>query len=221
MPKGIKGPKGQKKKTASEKVPPHSNFGHSHEGKIEERIEIFCLEYLKDMNCVRSYRSAYGCDYAQACGNASRFFQREDVQSRLSILMEKRKTRLQIDGDRVIQELAAVGLSNIGTFQTWDGTDVMTHNSSDLDTRSIKEVKVIRQKFGDDGETITQELKMHDKVKALVALGEHFGVLKNVKKDLDDGTALVAAMQAGIELRDKRIKEALLKAGTIEKPVVE
>ena len=79
--------------------------------KLEnQKHEVFCEEYLKDLNATQSaVRSGYSQKTAGSIGQ--RLLKKVEIQHRISELMEERSKRTEITADKVIEELGAIAFN--------------------------------------------------------------------------------------------------------------
>ncbi len=74
---------------------------------LTPKQELFCLEYLKDLNGTQAAtRAGYSSDTAQE--QASRLLSNVMVASRVHELIQARTERLQVDADWVLRQLVTV-----------------------------------------------------------------------------------------------------------------
>lgn len=77
--------------------------------EITEREELFCHEYLQDLNKTRAYMRAYGNDnYASSAVSASRLFKNPNILTRIDELMKERNDSLKIDAAYVLENLISI-----------------------------------------------------------------------------------------------------------------
>ncbi|EZQ10751.1 terminase small subunit [Acinetobacter sp. Ver3] len=141
-----------------------------------EKYELFCHEYLKDLNYARAGREV-GIKNRQ---NVTPIFTRDDVQQRIAYLSSERIERTKIDADYVLRRLVEI--------DQMDVLDIMDDNYS---FRPIGEWPLIWRQyvsnienleefegFGEDREQIgwIKKIKWPDKIKNLELLGKHVSV---------------------------------------------
>lgn len=150
-----------------------------------KKHELFCQEYLIDLNATKAAeRAGYSAKTANEQG--ARLLANVSVQSRISELMTKREKRTEITQDRVLQEYAKIGFSDIKNFvefktaksvvgQDNDGEDIIdwrivlaVKDSKEVDGILISEVSIAK-----DG---TFKFKLHDKMNALEKMGKHLNM---------------------------------------------
>lgn len=152
--------------------------------------QVFCDEYLIDLNATRAYKVAYpSCkkeDSARKAG--SRLLTIVDIQSYISSKMQEREKRTEVTQDMVIQELAKIAFLDISKLYDKNGK---LKNIQDIDkdtVRAISSLKTLEEYdgYGEDREKIgdTQKVKLLDKTKALELLGRHLGIF-NDKLDVN------------------------------------
>lgn len=162
-------------------------------GKLTRNQQVFCDEYLIDLNATRAYKAAYKrvTNDNTAAVNGSRLLRNAKVKAYIDSKMKAREKRTEITQDKVLKELAKIGFANAtdyvnvveGECEEYiieDGvvvdTVVKTYKYVELqDTNKLPEDKrtaISEIKQGKNG----IELKLHDKVKTLELIGRHLGM---------------------------------------------
>jgi hypothetical protein len=107
----------------------------------------------------------------------------------------------------VIAELAAIGFAKLGDYAEWGTDRFVLHESRAVDSRALVEIKVKETVLagGENGETILKReygIKLQDKLKALVKLGEHLGMW-----DAKPAATIDASVPGGVQifLPDRKI----------------
>ncbi len=81
-------------------------------GKLTVREELFCQEYLVDLDLkAAAIRAGYKASYAQA--RAYELLQRPPIAARIKAAMAKREKRTEVTSDRVVKELARIAFSDL------------------------------------------------------------------------------------------------------------
>lgn len=104
--------------------------------------------------------------------NAHRMRNKDDVARRINELLVRSETLTNISVERIAQELARIGFSNVTDALSFTNKSVRLKNSADLDddvTAAIAEVQQTK-----DG----VKLKFHDKRGALTELAKYKGMFK-------------------------------------------
>lgn len=146
-------------------------------GPLEnDRFELFCQEYLKDLNAARAGREI-GIKYRQ---NVTPVFADEGVQDRIAYLSNERLKRTQVDADYVLKRLVEI-----------DQMDVLDIMNDDYSFKPIGEWPVIWRQYVSNIENIEQfegfgeereqsgwlkKIKWPDKIKNLELIGKHVAV---------------------------------------------
>ena len=149
-------------------------------------------EYLIDLNATQAaIRAGYSPETAYSIGSEN--LKKPEIRACIEKAMAERSKRTGINQDRIIMELAKIGLLNPKDLVDFDEATVK-EEAAEEDLAAIASVRVKRFPTK-DGEGIEREIKMHDKTKALELLGRHFGMFKDKvevsgleeeKKKLDD-----------------------------------
>ena len=164
-------------------------------GKLTKKNEVFCDEYLIDLNATQvAIRAGYSVESAGSIG--SELLKKPEIRARIDKAMAERSRRTGINADRVLRELARVAFV--------DPSQVIDLNTAEVKPDAIKDdlaaiagmkVKYVPHKdFDEDGEPIIEqaierEVRLADKLKALELCGKHLGMFADKVKL--DGTVPV------------------------------
>tara|TARA_R110001599_G_scaffold73906_1_gene204207 strand:- start:4671 stop:5219 length:549 start_codon:yes stop_codon:yes gene_type:complete len=153
-------------------------------GKLTDKQEMFCKEYLIDLNATQAaIRVGYSVKTAEA--QSSRLLTNVNIQERITELKESRSNRIEMSSDGVLKELK--------NWVEGDYTDLMM-----LTAKQIKELapeirrlitgfkRTTRRIPGTDEEEIQIEVKFIDKQKAMEMIAKHIGFYE---KDNEQGKA--------------------------------
>lgn len=141
-----------------------------------EKHELFCREFLKDLNVVQAMiRAGYADTTAKR--NGYKTFQREDVQARIAELKDERNERLDNDGDAVLSELCKVAFSNVADMLEGGGHDVWIKDLSELSDAQRAAIMTIEARPGTEEVPGMFKVRLHPKVAALQLLMQHHGLL--------------------------------------------
>lgn len=147
------------------------------------RRRRFVAEYLIDLNgSAAAKRAGYSAKTARTIANE--LLTIPDIQAAITAEQQARASRTQINADRVLLELAAIGFSDAMRHYAFDGQNLVVVDgappSASRAVASIKrKVRVIPQKEGDPIEIVETEYKLWDKNSALEKLGKHLGMWKD------------------------------------------
>lgn len=170
---------------------------------LTHKQEKFCLEYLKDRNASRAYRTAYNASNMKEAtiqNNAYKLLQNNDIATRLKKLGEKHAKKNDVTAERIIRELAGIAFFDVKHLYNEDGTLKQITELSEEVTRAIHSTKQRMEKQGADKEDWAEikEVKTHDKLKALELLGRHLVMFTD--KHEHSGTL---SLKEFVELRKK------------------
>lgn len=139
--------------------------------KLTDKQEMFCQEYLIDLNATQAaIRAGYSEKTARdiACENLAK----PNIQARISELKESRSERIEITSDDVLRELKNFVYSDI--TETMNLTFEQIKELPIELRRMIASFKKAETTF-DGGSKITYEIKFVDKMKAFEMVNRHIG----------------------------------------------
>jgi phage terminase small subunit len=149
--------------------------------ELEER---FAREYLVDTNAAAAYRRCRpDVTDATAKVQGCQMLARPSVAARVATLKAELFARLEIQAADVLRELAIVGFSDVRHYQVNRDTGALELAADVLEerARAVASVKT-RTVHSGEGESARveyhTELRLWDKLGALVKLGEHFKLFK-------------------------------------------
>ncbi len=144
---------------------------------MTKKQKRFVEEYLIDLNATQAaIRAGYSPDTAGSIGAEN--LKKPEISSAIARAMAERSKRTGINQDRVIRELARIGLAKITDIIDPE-TAKIKEDASEDDLACIQSVKIKPNEFGTE-----REVKLYDKKSALVDLGKHLGMFKD-KLDID------------------------------------
>lgn len=162
------------------------------ENELTPKQRAFVREYLIDLSATQAaIRAGYSAKTAYSQGE--RLLKNVEIERAVSAAMKIRADRTEITADRVLQELAKIGFSDIRKAVKWhsaltteednpDGGDVavikriVTNQveivaSEDIDDETAAAISEISQNANGG-----MKIKFHDKRAALVDIGKHLGM---------------------------------------------
>lgn len=150
--------------------------------KLTAKHQAFVREYLIDGNGTQAaIRAGYSARSART--QAADLLARDDIKAAVEEGQKAKVERAQLSADDVMAEVAAVGMARMGDFLRHDEDGrLLGFKLSDLtpeQTAAIKKVKIRKFDLGageDAVPVIEATLELHDKVKPLVILANHFGI---------------------------------------------
>lgn len=160
-------------------------MGKQNTSGLNDKQERFCREYiaLKFNGCQAAISAGYSKKTAQE--QSSRLLSNVKVQEFISQLQDKINNKLEITAERIIEEYAKIGFTNIA--------DLMKEGMSFEDVKklprdvsaAIESVNIITSET-EFGRTTNVKIKMHSKTAALDALGKVKGIYKEDNKQKSD-----------------------------------
>lgn len=144
--------------------------------KITKKNEVFCEEYLIDLNATQAaIRAGYSPNAAGSIG--SELLKKPEIRARVEAKMAERSKRTGINADRVLRELGKIAFVNAIDVINMNNATVKGDADRD-DTAAIASVKV-KVIPSEDGDGVEREIRLADKLKALELCGKHLGMFKD------------------------------------------
>jgi phage terminase small subunit len=181
---GKKPGKTVKKKTVKRKVKKITA-----EEPLSAKEEQLCREFVADFaeNQVRAYMHTYGTkNYDSARTESSKIFANPNIKKRIKELRDERNKRLEISGDRVLQEIAKLSFYDPRRFFDADGRLKPIDEINPDDAAVISSIETYHKIVGEeqDGVAVLTKIKLPDKGSNLERLGKYFKLFTD-KKEVD------------------------------------
>lgn len=155
--------------------------------RLTAKQKRFIEEYLIDLNATQAaIRAGYSPDTAYSIGSEN--LKKPEIRARVDKAMAERSKRTGINAERILIELARIGLLNPDKVVNFRSSTVKQEATED-DLAAIASVKV-KTIPTEDGDIIEREVRFHDKIKALELVGKHLGMFKDkveISGELDTG----------------------------------
>jgi phage terminase small subunit len=153
------------------------------DARLAARERRFIDEYLVDLD-PRQAAIRAGYRHAQAVDMAAQLLRRPDIVAEIDAEMRRRREKLQVTADRVLQEYAHIAFADLRNFFDWGPKGVALRPKaalSDADAAALAGVELPAS----NGRGA--KLRFHDKKAALDALARHLGLFKagNREKEVD------------------------------------
>lgn len=141
--------------------------------RLSPKQSAFVQEYLVDLNATQAAIRA-GYSSKTAGEQAVRLLGNVKVSEALQKALEARQKRTQVTADRVLLELARLGLSDVRKLFDENGNLKKIQELDDDAAACVSSVKVV-EKAGGDGDQLlwVKEVKLWDKNSALEKIGKH------------------------------------------------
>lgn len=149
---------------------------------LTDKQRRFVDEYLIDLNATQAaIRAGYAQETARQIGSEN--LSKPDIAQAIAEAQAARAERTQITADRVLQELARIGFSDLRKALTDRGSLLDPQDWDDDIAAAISSIEVVTN-TGDagkdeDGRKIiehTHKIKVWDKNSALEKIGKHLGM---------------------------------------------
>lgn len=178
-----------------------------------KRHELFCQEYLKDLNGKQAYERVYGVkkNVKTSEANSSRLLGNDKVQQRIDELKMERVERVQVKADDVLLELLRIASLDPGKLFDNEGKALEIHELDENTRRTISsfEFDVSKEK-NKEGEAeyirFIKRIKFWDKNKALESLGRHLRLFTDKLELGGDKDNPIQVKRVDLEDRISQIK---------------
>lgn len=140
---------------------------------LEDKQEMFCREYLKDLNGTQAaIRAGYSAKTAHSIANENLI--KPEIHNYIQELKAKRAEKLEISANKVLEELAKIGFSDLKDFLN---NDYSLKNLDQIDTSKSGAIQSIQKEIiqGETYTNTTVKFKLHDKLSALEKIAKHIG----------------------------------------------
>lgn len=181
---------------------------------LNDKQARFVEEYLVDLNATQS---AIRAGYSEKTAGQQGFelLKKPEIQEAIAEAKAVRSRRTQITQDRVLQELAKIGFSDLRRVMTSDGALLSPHEWDDDIAGAVSSVEVVtvyRGEEDEDGNKVPEhvhKMRVWDKNSALEKIGKHLGMFtdkiehggKIQTEETGQGAAKLAAFLDAISSR--------------------
>lgn len=158
--------------------------------KLTAKQKKFCEQYVIDCNGTQgAIRAGYSKNTAYSI--AEQLLRKLEVKEYIQKLQAEIEERSRVKADDVINELAKIAFSDVGKIFTTDNRILDVTQMEENQTRAIQSVEVDELREGDMTIGTTKKVKLYDKIRALEALGKHFGIFERDNKQKATGVVTV------------------------------
>lgn len=134
---------------------------------LTAKQQRFVEEYLVDLNATQAaIRAGYSEDTAKEIGYEN--LTKPHIAEAIQAAMDERAKRTEITADRVLQELAKLGFSNMSDYYDESGNLIPPHQLPKHLAAAIQEVQEEQV-----GPAVKRKYKLSDKRGSLELLGKH------------------------------------------------
>lgn len=147
---------------------------------LTDKQQAFVREYLVDLNASQAaIRAGYSAKNANV--TAPRMLANVRIAAAVGIAQAERAKRTEVTADRVLEELAVLGFSNLWDYRIDDdGHVVLADGARPSAIRAVSSIKrkrrVIPQEDGAPIIEVETEIKLWDKPATLRLAGQHLGM---------------------------------------------
>lgn len=155
---------------------------------LTNKQKMFVKEYLCDLNATQSaIRAGYSAKTASWIG--PQLLGKTHVAEAIQADMNRRSAKIEISGEKVLQELAKLSFSDVRALFDRDGRLLPVHMLPDSIAASVSSVEVVTSRVpGTDPVEVeyTSKIRFWDKRASLELLGKHLVLFTDKGKDDED-----------------------------------
>ena len=179
----------------------------------------FCAEYVVDLNASRTAQRA-GYSPFTVRTITSKLLTKGNISREIQKNMDERAARCNITCDRVLLELANIGLFNLKDIFDEKGNLKHITDMSDDTTRALSGIEIVQKfKSKDDKSKYIERLikvKTRDKIRALELMGKHLGMFKDIGDELPDLAGIIIEAQQRALQYKRETEKALAQDADFE-----
>lgn len=136
-----------------------------------DKRNIFCREYITDFNATQAaIRAGYSEATAKQAG--SRLLSFVDIQNRIKKLLDKRKEKIEVNQQQIINELRKIGFASLDDIEM-DGGKI------DIKKTDMSLIKSVYTSYNALTKREQSKVELHPKMKALELLMRHLNMLND------------------------------------------
>lgn len=140
--------------------------------ELTEKMQLFCVFFVKTFNATKSYMKAYGCNYQTAAVNASKLLKKTKIKKYIQELKEEKEASMFFREEDLVQKYFDIAFADMRDFAELDDSGTGVVVNKDFDGTIVSGLK--ETKFG-------IEIKLNDRMKALEWLDKYFAVNPEAK----------------------------------------
>ncbi len=161
---------------------------------LTPRQARFVAAYVIDLNATQAaIRAGYSARTAASIGHEN--LRKPEISAAVQATVQRHLARLDLSFERIVQEAARVGISDLRDLFTEDGQLLAPHELPDDVRRAVASIKLLRThvEVNSDGDRTTTtrldtvEIKFWDKLRGLELVGKLKGFMKPPQVTLEAG----------------------------------
>lgn len=189
MKKSKKRPR--KATTPSKRAPlplPLEGRERDEETGLRNNHKLFVEKYFYDHNCQNATKAAIDAGFKSHSAriHASKLLTRPDIKAYLKQLQDEFTRTAGISKLQWLKEQKLIGFSDITDCLSFGPDGVTVKDSGEIAKEALRAISEVSETVTAQGGTV--KIKLHDKQRALDAIGRHFGWLK--EKPCEPGAGL-------------------------------
>lgn len=129
--------------------------------ELTERMQLFCVYFVKSHNATRSYMKAYDCEYQTAAVSACRLLKNDKIKNFIEELKVQQVSLMMLREDDIMQKYVDIAMADVNDFVEIDPDGMGISIRPEIDGSIVSEIKNTR--YG-------VSIKLNDRMRALQEL---------------------------------------------------
>lgn len=167
--------------------------------ELTEKMQQFCVFYVKCFNGTKAYQKAYGVDYASAAVGASRLLKNVKIKNYIKELKTQRASIALFDKEDLVQRYMDIAFMDAREFVEIDEDGYRIRLNPELDGTMVNQIK--EGKHG-------VEIKLPDRMKAMEWLDKYFEVNPQAQRRKEYEKLKAKQLQQEIETNKRLLEQS-------------
>lgn len=166
-------------------------------GELSEKMQQFCVFYVKCFNGTKAYQKAYGVDYASAAAGASRLLKNVKIKNYIRELKSQRASIALFDKEDLVQRYMDIMYIDVHEFVNVSESGIGLRIKPDFDGTLVNQIKQTQNGI---------DIKLPDRMKAMEWLDRYFEVNPQAQRKKEYEKLKAQQLKQEIE-KNKRMLE--------------
>lgn len=166
--------------------------------ELSEKMQQFCVFFVKNKNATRAYMKAYGTDYASAAAGACRLLKKDKIKKYIKELKAQKAATMMFDPEDLVQRYMDIAYADVRDFVDVDERGYSLEVKGDFDGSLVSQIKTT--KYG-------IEIKLPDRMKAMKWLDDYFEINPASKRKREYEKLKAQQLRMEIELAKQQEKQ--------------
>lgn len=134
-------------------------------GELTEKMQLFCVYFVKSHNATKAYMKAYQCGYQTAAVSACRLLKNDKIRNYIDELKDYQMQQIMLKEEDVVQKYIDIAFADVNDFVEIDPSGMWVVMKPEIDGTIVNEIKNTKHGIS---------IKLNDRMRALKELKETF-----------------------------------------------